>query len=192
MTVYHPFGQEIFGGRLFVHTQADPYALVPSVTPHHPRTLAADQPVERAATLEDVRAEVLAPNRLNAVVFGGFALRRADDRGGRRRRRAGVFGQRADARVRRPAGDRIARRGTCWTRIVLEGAVIAVGGIAAGVVGGTCSRASSAPTSSRCEMPGALPSVGAAAILIAAAVLASLTPAARAARVDVTSALRSE
>ena len=35
--------------------------------------LSADQPVEQAATLDDVRAEVLAPNRLNAMVFGGFA-----------------------------------------------------------------------------------------------------------------------
>ena len=33
----------------------------------------AGQPVERAATLEDVRAEVLAPERLNAFVFSGFA-----------------------------------------------------------------------------------------------------------------------
>ena len=33
----------------------------------------ANQPVERAATLEDVRAEVLAPERLNAFVFSGFA-----------------------------------------------------------------------------------------------------------------------
>jgi hypothetical protein len=29
--------------------------------------------VERAATLEDVRAEVLSPERLNAFVFSGFA-----------------------------------------------------------------------------------------------------------------------
>ena len=29
--------------------------------------------MERAATLEDVRAEVLAPERLNAFVFSGFA-----------------------------------------------------------------------------------------------------------------------
>ena len=35
-----------------------------------------DQPVERAATLEDVRAEVLAPDRLNALVFGVFARSR--------------------------------------------------------------------------------------------------------------------
>lgn len=39
-------------------------------SPHH---LSVDQPVERAATLEDVRAEVLTPNRLNALVFGVFA-----------------------------------------------------------------------------------------------------------------------
>jgi len=29
---------------------------------------------DRAATLEDVRAEVLTPDRLNANVFGGFAV----------------------------------------------------------------------------------------------------------------------
>src|SRR5262249_1307189 len=58
MTVFHPFGQEVFGGRLFVKAQGDPYAQVPSVT-RIIRTLAADQPVEHAATLDDVRAEVL-------------------------------------------------------------------------------------------------------------------------------------
>ena len=60
MNVYQPFEQEIGGGRLFVHTRADPYALVPPIT-RIIRELSADQPVERAATLEDVRAEVLAP-----------------------------------------------------------------------------------------------------------------------------------
>ena len=42
------------------------------------------------------------------------------------------------------------------------------------------------------QLPGALPVLGAAAILIAAAVIATLMPAARAARVDVLQALRSE
>src|SRR5260370_16104711 len=35
--------------------------------------MSADQPVERAATLEDIRAEWLAPDRLNSLVFGVFA-----------------------------------------------------------------------------------------------------------------------
>src|SRR2546422_10957214 len=35
--------------------------------------MSADQPIEHAATLEDVRAEVLAPERLNSLVFGVFA-----------------------------------------------------------------------------------------------------------------------
>src|SRR6202047_3087783 len=72
LTVYHPFEQEIGGGRLFVHTHSDPYALVPAIT-RIIRDMSVDQPVERAATLEDVRAEVLTPDRLNALVFGGFA-----------------------------------------------------------------------------------------------------------------------
>src|SRR5262249_30580903 len=71
MTVYHPFEQELSGGRMFVHARSDPYALVPTIT-RAVREMAADQPVERAATLEDVRADVMAPDRLNALVFGGF------------------------------------------------------------------------------------------------------------------------
>ena len=72
MTVYHPLPQMGVAGRLFVRASEDPYALVQPVT-RIIRTLAANQPVERAATLEDVRAEVLAPERLNAFVFSGFA-----------------------------------------------------------------------------------------------------------------------
>ena len=60
LSVYHPFEQEIGGGRLFVHARTDPYALVTPIT-RIIRNLSADQPVERAATLEDVKAEVLAP-----------------------------------------------------------------------------------------------------------------------------------
>src|SRR5580698_2569803 len=72
MTVYQPTDQEGWQGRLFVRAQEDPYALTPAIT----RTIheiSAEQPVERASTLQDIRAEVLTPDRLNAVVFGGFA-----------------------------------------------------------------------------------------------------------------------
>src|SRR4029079_19416114 len=74
VTVYHPFEQQpAWGGRLFIHTRGNPYALVAPVT-HVIRQISADQPVEHAATLQDVRAEVLTPDRLNTLVFGGFAF----------------------------------------------------------------------------------------------------------------------
>jgi putative ABC transport system permease protein len=190
MAIYMPFGQEIFGGRLFVRAQSDPYALVPSVT-RIIRNLAADQPVERAATLEDVRAEVLAPNRLNALVFGGFALLALTIAvvGV-----AGVLAFSVSARMRE-FGIRLAigsTPGHLLGRVVLEGAAIAAGGIAAGVVGGAVLARLVSAYIQQVTMPGIVPSIGAAAVLIAAAVLASLTPAARASRVDVTRALRSE
>ena len=72
LTIYQPVRQMGVAGRLFVRTAGDPYALVPAVT-RIIREISADQPVERAATLEDVRAEVLSPERLNAFVFSGFA-----------------------------------------------------------------------------------------------------------------------
>src|SRR5580658_8399081 len=55
LTVYDNLDEgPLFGGRLFIHTCANPYALVPSVT-RTIRDMSADQPVERAATLEDIR-----------------------------------------------------------------------------------------------------------------------------------------
>src|SRR5207245_5026221 len=57
---------------LFIHTSVNPYSLVTPVT-RMIRDMSAEQPVEHAATLEDIRAEVLTPDRLNTVVFGVFA-----------------------------------------------------------------------------------------------------------------------
>src|SRR5712692_7823540 len=72
LTIYRPAWQIGVAGRLFVRAPGDPYALVPAVT-RAIREISADQAVERAATLEDVRAEVLSAERVNAVVFSGFA-----------------------------------------------------------------------------------------------------------------------
>jgi putative ABC transport system permease protein len=190
MTVYHPFEQEIGGGRLFVHTRLDPYTLVPPIT-RIIRELSSEQPVERAATLEDVRAEVLAPDRLNAMVFGGFAgvaLTIAIVGV------AGVLAFSVSARTRE-FGVRLAIGSAprhLLTRVLGEGATIAVAGIVAGVVGGIALARLVGSYIPDVRVPGALPSIGAALILIAAAILASLMPAARASRVDVVQALRSE
>ena len=190
MVVYHPLDQEMGGGRLFVHARTDPYALVPSIT-RIIRDLSAEQPVEQVATLEDVRAEVLAPNRLNALVFSGFAgvaLTIAV---------VGVVGVLAfsvSARTRE-FGVRLAIGSTprhLLTRILGEGAVIACAGIAAGVVGGIALARVVGVFLQDVSLPGALPLFGAATILVAAAIVASLMPAARASRVDVMQALRSE
>jgi len=190
MVVYHPMDQEIGGGRMFVYARTDPYALVPPIT-RIIRGLSADQPVEQAATLDDVRAEVLAPNRLNAMVFSGFAgvaLTIAVVGV------AGVLAFSVSARTRE-FGVRLAVGSTprhLLGRILGEGAVIAAAGIAAGVVGGIALARVVGVFVPDVAVPGILTLAGAATILVAAAVLASLMPAARAARVDVMQALRSE
>jgi putative ABC transport system permease protein len=190
MTVYHPFEQEIGIGRLFVHTSTDPYALVPPIT-RTIRELAADQPVERAATLEDVRAEVLAPDRVNAFVFAGFAFVALTIAvvGV-----AGVLAFSVSARTRE-FGIRLAIGSApvhLLSRVVADGAVIAVTGVVVGVVAGGVLARIAASYVQGLRLPDMLPTVGAATVLIAAAVLASLTPALRAARVDVVRALRAE
>src|SRR5258706_8402492 len=183
MPIYHPFEQEIGGGRLFVHAATDPYALVPTIT-RIIRELSADQPVEQAATLEDVRAEVLAPSRLNALVFSGFAgvaLTIAVVGV------AGVLAFSVSARTRE-FGVRLAIGSTprhLLTRVLGEGAVIAGAGIAAGVVGGYAIARLVGSFITDVHLPGVLPIVAAAGLLAAAGILASLLPAARASRVDV-------
>jgi predicted lysophospholipase L1 biosynthesis ABC-type transport system permease subunit len=191
LTVYHPFEQqEIWGGRLFVHARTDPYALVPPIT-RLVRNLAADQPVERAATLEDVRAEVLAPERLNTLVFGGFAaVALAIAVVGV----AGVLAFSVSARTRE-FGIRLAvgsQPRDLLARVVSEGLVMVVAGIAAGLAGGFALARVASRFLPAAQMPGVLPVACSGAVLLVAAVAASALPAARAARVDVVQALRSD
>jgi ABC-type antimicrobial peptide transport system permease subunit len=187
MIVYYPVGT---GSRLFVRASADPRALIPSVT-RTIRVVSADQAVERPATLEEIRTEVLAPERLNAFVFsalGGIALLIAIVGV------AGVLAFSVSARTRE-FGVRLAigstpralRAGVLW-----DGARTAAIGIAAGAAGGYALARMAGGFFENVQMPGALPVVGAAIVLIGAAIAASLVPAARASRVDVLQALRSE
>jgi len=190
LSVFHPFEQEIGGGRLFVHTKMDPYGLVPSIT-RIVRSLSADQPVEKAATLDDIRAEVLAPDRLNALVFSvfaGVAVTIAVVGV------AGVLAFSVSARTRE-FGIRLAVGSApqqLLTRVVGEGASIAGVGIVAGVLGGYLLTRIADGFVTGVHLPGAVPIVAAAVLLAAAGVLASLLPAARASRVDVIQALRAD
>jgi len=190
LSVYHPFEQEIGGGRVFVHARTDPYALVPPIT-RIIRELAPDQPVEQPATLDDVRAEVLAPNRLNALVFGGFAAVALTIAvvGV-----AGVLAFSVSARTRE-FGIRLAIGSAprhLLTRVLGEGSMIAAFGVVAGAIGGVLLARLVGSYVPDVRIPGAVPILGAAVILVTAAMLASLMPAARASRVDVIKALRAD
>src|SRR5205085_746214 len=188
--IYQPVAQIGMGGRLFVRAAGDPYALVPAVT-RVVRELSADQPVERAATLEDVRAEVLSPERVNAFVFSGFAgIALLIAVVGV----AGVLSFLVSARTRE-FGMRLAVG--CSPRHLLlhvlsEGTTIAAIGVAAGALGGFVLSRVAASFFASVQMPGVPAVAAAAAVLLAAAVVASWMPAARAARIDVIEALRSE
>jgi predicted permease len=191
VTVYTPFQEgPIFGGRLFIHTDANPYSLVAAVT-HVIREMSADQPIEHAASLEDVRAEVLAPDRLNSLVFGVFAaVALAIALVGV----AGVLAFSVSARTRE-FGIRLAlgsQPGHLLKGVVAEGAVMAAAGVLAGTAFGFVAARLAGNYFLDVKMPGALPVVLSAFALLTAAVVASWLPAARAARIDVIQALRFE
>lgn len=103
MTIYQPSEQEGWSSRLFVRAQNDPYALVPVIT-RTIRDLAADQPVERASTFSDIRAEVMTPARVNAIVFGGFAGLALFDLHRRSGWRARLLRERPNSRIRDSPG----------------------------------------------------------------------------------------
>jgi predicted permease len=191
LAVYHPFTQEqLWAGNLFIHTRGNPYALVSPVTGII-RSMSVDQPVERAATLEDIRAEVLSPDRLNTLVFGGFAaVALAIAVVGV----AGVLAFSVSGRTRE-FGIRLAIGSQPWhlvMGVVGQGALMAGGGVVAGAAGGYVLAKVANSYIHGMQLPSVLPVVGSAAVLLAAALVASLVPAARAARVDVMQALRSD
>jgi putative ABC transport system permease protein len=190
LTIYHPFRQLPFAGRLFVRTAGDPYAFVPTIT-RLIREFSPDQPVERAATLGDIRITMLSPDRVNAFIVGGFAtvalLIAAVGI-------AGVLAFSVSARIRE-FGVRLAVGSTprdLLLGVLAEGAGIVLTGIVAGGAGGYALAAIAERYVDALRLPGTLPLAAAAAVLVSAAVAASLIPAARASRVDIQQALRTE
>jgi putative ABC transport system permease protein len=192
MNVYLPFDQAaaMGGGRMFVHVGSNPYALVTPIT-RILRNMSAEQPVERAATLQDIRAEVLSSDRLNVVVFSvfaGVALLIAVVGV------AGVLAFSVSGRTRE-FGIRLAvgsQPRDLLIRVIAEGAAMAIGGLAVGIACGFALAQLAGTFLGDLKMPGALPVASSALVLLAAAVTASVIPAARAARVDVMQALRAE
>ena len=191
MTIYEPSEQEQgWNGRLFVRAHQDAYALVPAIT-QTIRGVSADQPVEKASTLGDVRAEVLSPDRLNAIVFGGFAaVALLISVVGV----AGVLAFSVSWRTRE-FGIRMALGAlprNILAIVLVEGAAMAGIGVGAGVVVGFALARIIAKYVTNIHQPGPLAFVSSAVVILAAAVIASAVPAARAAKVNAVEALRSE
>jgi predicted permease len=190
LTVYHPFEQLMIGGNMFVHTRSDPHALIAPIT-RTIRNLSAEQPVEHAATLGEVRAEVLTPERLNSLVssvFAGVALLIAVVGV------AGVLAFSVSSRTRE-FGIRLAlgsQPRSLLKGVIAEGAVMAAAGVLAGATCGYILARVAGSYFPDVKMPGALPVAAAALVMLVAAVVASMLPAARAARVDVIQALHSD
>jgi ABC-type antimicrobial peptide transport system permease subunit len=155
------------------------------------RDMSADQAVEHPATLADIRAAVLTPDRLNSLVFGGFAIvALAIAVVGV----SGVLAFSVSARTRE-FGIRLAvgsQPSQLLASVIREGALMATLGVLAGAAAGYLLARLAGGYLLDMKMPSPLPVVASALILLAAAVMASAWPAARAARVDVIQALRAE
>jgi predicted permease len=190
MMVYQPTDQEGWQGRLFVRSEQDPYTLAPAIT----RTIheiSAEQPVEKVSTLKDIRTAVLTPDRLNAVVFGGFAAVALliSVVGVAGVLAFSVSGRTREFGIRMALG---AQPRNILTDVLLQGLTIAGIGVGTGVVFGIAFARVVSRYVTEAHLPGVLTFVASAFVILAAAVIASAVPAARAARVNAVEALRSE
>lgn len=134
---------------------------------------------------------MLTPDRLNAIVFGGFAsVALSISVVGV----AGVLAFSVSGRTRE-FGIRMAlgaRPGKILANVLLDGLVIASIGVGAGMLVGLVFARSIGKYVAEVQLPGALAYTASAAFILAAAVIASAIPAARAASVNPVEALRSE
>jgi putative ABC transport system permease protein len=190
MTIYQPVDQEWSSGRLFVRSRQDAYLLVPSIT-QVIHQMSSDQPVEKASTLGDVRAEVLTPDKLNAIVFGGFAAVALliSIVGVAGVLAFSVSGRTREFGIRMALG---AQRSNILTNVLVEGAIMACIGVGAGALVGFVIARFVDKYVAQIHQPGALAFVASAFVILIAAVVASAAPAARAARINAVEALRTE
>jgi predicted permease len=190
ITIYQPSDQDGWETRLLVRTKGDPYSFVPIIT----RTIhdmSAEQPVERASTLEDIRAEVLTPDRLNAIVFGGFAAVALSISvvGVAGVLAFSVSGRTREFGIRMALG---AQPRSILTGVLSEGLIIASIGVGAGIAVGFVLARVLSKYVGQVQLPGIPLFLVSAFVILAAAVIASAVPAARASKVNPVEALRSE
>ena len=72
-TIYRPAAQSFAGPSILVKTTGDPGPLSAKVR-EVVQSLDADRPLDQVATLEALRNDNIAPERLNATLFTAFAV----------------------------------------------------------------------------------------------------------------------
>jgi putative ABC transport system permease protein len=189
--MYRPLAQEeAFGGMLVVRTRLDPYDVLPAVKAAVYAVL-PDVPLRNVVTLEEVLAKQLAQRRLNMLLLGGFGLL------GLVIAAVGIYGLMAFvvSQRTREIGVRIAL-GASRSNVVAIVVLKAFGLVVSGLIVGSAA-AWYLSAAARALLFGLEPTdprafAAAAVSLLAAALVASVVPARRAASVDPVVALRSE
>ena len=126
--------QSPFGGpsTLLVRTAGDPHHVAPQVL-ENLRSLDPERPLEHVQTLAEARNESVAPQRLNALLFGSFAalalLIAAVGVGAMLM--WSVSARRKELAIRSAVG---AEPGTLLRRVLSEGTLLVVAGLALGAV----------------------------------------------------------
>jgi len=188
--LYRPSGQFFPGSDIIVRTAGDAGPVARAVADAVHR-LDPDRPVDQVATLEDLRGEDMAPERLNATLFGAFALLALLIASvGVLAVLAFTVSQRTqELGVRMALG---ARREQVLAMILREGAVMAAGALLVGVVAAVFLSRFLVGLLFQVEPVDPATYAGVAVTLGAVALLAAWVPARRATRVDPMEALRSQ
>jgi predicted permease len=189
-TMFHPDTQSSTPSTLLVRTSGAPDRLTPRVI-ETIRQLDPNRPIDHIQTLEEIRDETIAPQRLNATLIGLFAaLALAIATVGVAGVLAFSVSQRtSELGIRMALG---AERGTILRMILGEGAAMAFAGLAAGGVAAIPLAALLKGLLFGIE-PADPPTIALSAVLLfGVALVASWIPARRATAVDPITALRSD
>ena len=187
-TIYQPASLAVFGPVLVIATQGDPEPLARFVT-GAVHELDATRPVDQIRTLEDLKAESVAPSRLNATLFGAFAVLALAIAA------VGVLGVLAfsvsqrgrefGVRMALGADRQMVLRSVLGEGVVMVVVALAVGGLGVALIGRLLSQMLFAV-----EPVDAVSLVAAGGLLAAVALVAAFLPAQRATRVEPADALR--
>ena len=189
-TLYQPAAQSFAGQSLLVRTAADAEPVFSRVREVVSR-LDSDRPVDNLASLESLRANDLAPQRLNATLFSAFALLALLIAS------VGVLGVLAFTVSQRTQefGVRMAlgaQQRQVLAGVLREGAVMTAAALLVGAVAAYWFSRFLAGLLFNVEPTDAPTYAGVAALLATVSLLAAYLPARRATRVDPMQALRKE